>query len=220
MSSHAFHTVGEEWLAAFAAGALSPAKSLVIACQAAIEPRLKSRLGAIDHVAGALVETAEGEALSEGFLDQVMGELDAPAPSPAPAPVANGEAPAWMPAPLARFMRESDITLDWRASGSRFARAPLFEFEDGERLYLLRAEGGFRIPEHGHRGEEWTLLLQGGYHVGDAGYVAGDLHQEDAACTHQPVVDAGGPCVSLVAIEGRLKFRSPLLKLLQPILGV
>lgn len=221
MSSHAFHTVGEEWLAAYAAGALSPAKSLVIACQAAIEPRLRTRLAAIDYAAGALVESAEGEALSDGFLDRVMDAIDSsPAAAQAEVSSAETDAPAWMPAPLARFMADADITLDWRAAGPHFARAPLFESESGERLYLLRADGGFKIPEHGHRGEEWTLLLQGGYHVGDEGYVAGDLHQEDETCTHRPIIDPDGPCISLIAIEGRLSFRSPVLRLVQPLLGV
>lgn len=225
-----YHTVGEEWLAAYAAGGLSAAKRLVITCQAALQPSLSERLARLDHMGGVLLEGAEGDLLSDGFVGHVLDVLDQP--DTGAAETGNGrvradgedtggrDEPDWMPAPLNDFLYGGGMHLKWRAAGPGIERAPLGEDENGERLYLLRARGGTLMPVHGHRGEEWTLILQGGYHVGAQGYVAGDLHREDETCTHQPVVDADGPCVSLVAIEGKLKFRHPLLRMLQRFFGV
>ena len=220
-------TVEDEWLASYAAGGLSPAKRLVIACQATIDARVAERLARMDHVCGAVLEGADGADLSDGFIDRVVGALDGAAPSAFGSAIADedargaeDEAPEWAPAPLNRFLRDIGRALAWRPIGPGVARAPLFDAEDGERLYLLRARGGVKIPSHGHRGEEWTLVLQGGYHAGAAGYGVGDLHREDETAEHQIVIDAGEPCISLVAIEGRLRFGNPLLRLLQPFAGV
>ena len=51
----ALHTVDDEWLASYAAGALSAPKRVVIACQAAMEPRLAARLLKLDHVGGVFL---------------------------------------------------------------------------------------------------------------------------------------------------------------------
>lgn len=212
-----FHTVEEEWLAAYAAGGLSDFKRLLIACQAAVEPRLNGMLDALDAVGGAFLEAAKGDDLSGGFFDRVMdalGPQDRAGETPAPR-----EDGGWMPSPLQRFLADSAISVDWRKVGPGVERATLAS-DDGERLYLLKAQPGLKVPMHSHCGEEWTLLLSGAYHVGEAGYRRGDLHREDESCTHQPVIDAGEVCISLVADEGRLKFTDPLLRLIQPMIGI
>jgi putative transcriptional regulator len=76
------------------------------------------------------------------------------------------------------------------------------------------------VPRHTHSGQEWTLVLSGGYKVGAQQYVAGDLHQEDESCMHDLRIDDDGTCISLITDEGKLKFANPLLNLLQPFLGI
>ncbi len=225
MTSYAiapYKTVDEEWLAAYAAGGLSRAKRLLLACQAAIEPRLAAFLGELDQIGGAFLETAKGENLSDSFMANVMKALDNPAAAKADAgvPAQKPGNDPWAPAPLFDFLDRAGLPLKWKNAGPGVARAPLTQ--DGEeRLYLLKAKPGLKLPMHTHRGEEWTLILQGGYHVGDQAYVRGDLHQEDASCTHQPIIDNDGEaCISLVADEGRLKFTDPIMKILQPIIGI
>ncbi len=218
-----FHTVGEEWLALYAAGGLTPAKRLVIDCQAAVEPRLNARLGQFDEIGGAFVETAKGEPLSEAFWsDAFWARLDEShddAPETAPAG-AKKDADGWMPAPLRDYLDGAQMPLNWKKSGPGVERAPLTE-AGGERLYLLKARPGVKMPVHSHRGQEWTLILQGGYHIGDAGYARGDLHGEDETCTHQPIIDDDGEdCITLVVDEGKLVFSDPLMKILQPFIGV
>ncbi|MEZ5893418.1 MAG: ChrR family anti-sigma-E factor [Parvularculaceae bacterium] len=214
-----FLTVDDEWLASYAAGGLTSFKRLAIDCQAAIEPGLEPRLAAFDAIGGAFLEASQGEALSGDFMERMFGALGAQETARVEEPDDAAKSDDWMPAPLRRFLASSDITLNWRKAGPGIERAALCE-EGGERLYLLRAKPGLKLPVHTHRGEEWTLILQGGYHVGEEGYGAGDLHREDESCLHQPVIDDDGVCISLVVDEGKLKFRHPLLKLLQPLIGI
>lgn len=223
-----FHTVDSEWLAAYSAGALSDAKRLLIGCQIALQPQLAARVERIDEIGGAFIETAKGADLSDDFERRLSAAIDKAGPvaeriaaheAIRPAAAQNSD-DRWMPAPLREFLEQSEISLKWRKGGPGVERAPLFE-EDGERVYLLRVQPGLKMPLHSHPGQEWTLVLQGGYHVGAAGYVRGDLHCEDEACSHQPIIDDHGePCISLVSDEGRLIFANPAIRLLQPLIGI
>lgn len=227
------HTAREEWLAAYSGGSLSEAKRLLLECQMEIRPHFSARLMQLDHIGGAFLESAKGEALSESFSTRLSaaiaraeegashaeGAQETPIGEDGSASRAKDIA-AWAPAPLRDFLARSEIAVNWRNSGPGVARAVLFE-AGGERLYLLKARPGLKMPAHSHSGQEWTLVLQGGYRAGRAAYGPGDLHCEDETCTHRPVIDDDGEeCISLVVDEGPLVFRSPLLKLIQPIIGI
>lgn len=213
------HTAPEESIAAYVAGSLSPAKSVVLACQASMSEEISVLLAKTELVAGALLENATGAALSNGFTEKLLAALDvAPEDAHVRDPIKLKE--SWTPLPLLRFMNDAGVDLKWRFAGPGVARAPLAEYENGERLYLLKAIGGTSMPPHSHRGDEWTLILKGSYHIGDEAYQAGDLHCEDETCAHQPIIDMGEECICLVAIDGKLRFHEPVLRLLQPMIGV
>jgi putative transcriptional regulator len=92
--------------------------------------------------------------------------------------------------------------------------------KDGDRLYLLRAKGGMRMPDHGHNGEEWTLILTGSYRIGDKRFSRGDLHIEDDTEIHAPHIDEGEDCICLVMTQGPLKMQGWLPKVVQRVVGI
>ena len=57
------------------------------------------------------------------------------------------------------------------------------------------------MPEHGHGGAELTLVLRGSFHDEMGRYLRGDVAELDETVAHQPVTDAGGDCICLVASE-------------------
>ena len=219
-SSQSIHAPTDELFAAHAAATLSNGKHLLLSCQAAIEPEMAKKLADFDVIGGAIIESARAEEMTNSFVDGLLAALDDVADDK-DVVVANAHAPAWMPAALADYLREAEIELKWRNVGPGVQHAPITTAPTGERLYLLRAAPGTKMPVHSHAGEEWTLILQGGYHVGDVGYVRGDLHCEDEVCEHQPLIDDHGEaCISLVVDQGPLKFRNWLLKVAQKFTGI
>jgi putative transcriptional regulator len=90
----------------------------------------------------------------------------------------------------------------------------------GDRLYLLKAKGGMQMPNHGHNGEEWTLILKGSYNIGDKVFARGDLHIEDEDEIHSPHINEGEDCICLVMTQGPLKMQSFIPRLLQPLIGI
>lgn len=219
------HTASEEWLVSYSSGALSEPKRLVIECQSAIEPSIRAKLNVLDDLGGAFIESAQGEKLSSDFLHRLSAALPSDAQSKSaqnPDERSSRESlqSTWIPRPLQNFLDNSEINLKWKKSGHGVERAFLGQHEN-ERLYLLKAKPGLKLPTHSHSGQEWTLILQGGYHVNGQGFTRGDLHCEDETCMHQPIIDNDGEdCISLVVDEGALIFDNPILNLLQPIVKI
>ena len=210
-------------MAAYSAGTLEPGQELLLSCQTDMQPDVARRVVGFDAIGGAVIEKAKGESVSDAFLGNVFSALDdlpqEAAIEAAPAPMRERE--RWMPPVLDKFLNQADIKVKWRKAGPGIEHASLAKTKSGERLYLLRASPGTKMPVHSHAGEEWTLILQGGYHVGETGYARGDLHWENSDCEHQPVIDNDGEdCISLVFDQGRLKFKNPLLSLFQYLSGV
>lgn len=217
-------TVDESWLAMQSAGTLSPYKQLLLACQAEMRPEIQQVFSAGDYIGGALLESAKGEDLSDAFMQRLSDRIGLAAgqmePDISEPSTRSPDQPGWMPDALADYIFRSRSRLKWRNVGAGVQQARLGHASSGERLYLLRARPGLPVPRHSHSGQEWTLVLTGGYRAGGRQYVAGDLHQEDETCLHDLRIDEDGPCISLVADEGKLKFPNPLLTLLQPLLGL
>ena len=219
-------TVGDDWLAMQSAGTLSSFKQLLLTCQADMTPGLREAFDVNDRVAGVILESAQAAELSGDFLDRLTARLNTTAPASvrrntgAPDQSEVDTPPVWMPAPLADYIRRSGRPLKWRNAGLGVQQARLDRNARGERLYLLRARPGLPLPRHSHSGQEWTLVLAGGYTSCGQQFAIGDLHQEDESCLHNLRIDDDGPCISLIADEGKLKFSNPLLALFQPVLGV
>jgi putative transcriptional regulator len=219
-------TVDDDWLAMQSAGSLSPFKQLLLTCQADINPHVREAFITDDHVAGALLESAKPAVMSDDFLSRLNARLDTKVAGKASVDAASAGArgkdnqPDWMPSPLADYIRRSGRRLKWRSAGLGVQQARLGRNEQGERLYLLRARPGLPLPRHSHSGQEWTLVLAGGYKSGARQFGPGDLHQEDEGCMHDLRIDDDGPCISLIVDEGKLRFANPLLRLFQPALGI
>ncbi|MNL80010.1 Anti-sigma-E factor ChrR [compost metagenome] len=76
------------------------------------------------------------------------------------------------------------------------------------------------MPEHSHGGRELTLVLAGSFYDGTGRFARGDIEEADETLQHQPVADEGEDCICLAVTDAPLKFRSWLLRMVQPILGI
>jgi putative transcriptional regulator len=76
------------------------------------------------------------------------------------------------------------------------------------------------MPEHGHGGEELTLVLEGAYSDKLGRFAAGDIADLGDDVEHQPVVDQDRACICLVATEAPTRFRSWPARILQPLIGI
>lgn len=204
----------------YAAGNLSPAPALVVACHLAMSPTSRRFALGLEAVGGVLLDDGPIVPLSAGLFERTVEKLNRSAERPervalVPDEAANDRSMA-MPAPLAR---RSIGRWKWLGPGMHYA--PVEMPEDPEHnLVLLRVPPGRNMPEHSHSGEEVTLVLKGAFHDESGRYGVGDLILEDEKTSHAPRVDADGECLCLAAIEGPMRIKGVIGRLIQPFIGL
>jgi putative transcriptional regulator len=210
----------DDVLVDYAAGNLSPAKHMMIACQKEIAPKVAERISFQEDVASSFMTEIKSKALSSDFLQNTIANLpkryDGKNDN---APATIGLAPKTLRTALGHGLRD----LKWKSLIPGVAVHDVMgnrRYDNGDRLYLLRAKGGVQMPEHSHQGEEWSLLLAGSYTVGDKIYSRGDIHIEDETETHAPFINEGEDCICLVMTQGPLVMKSLIPKLVQKVVGI
>ncbi|MGV8856131.1 MAG: ChrR family anti-sigma-E factor [Devosia sp.] len=207
-------------LMAFSAGTLEDPYAVVVATHLAMSEGGRETLRHINTIGGALL-TVEPEAeLASGSLDrllQALGDDDRIDVNPHDTRTTAGD----VPLPLQRYLPKGLGGVRWKWTGPGVATADLAWGSDGRsRLMLLRVGAGRPVPEHGHGGQELTLILSGAYRDRFGVFAKGDIADHDQDVEHQPIAEPGEDCICLVAVDARLTFRGRLMRALQPLFGI
>ncbi len=218
------HHIGDETLAAYAAGNLDRALSVVVASHLTLCPSCRSRLEQVEEIGGLLLDELEPMKVSSDGLDLIMARLDEePAPEKtAPNPETRRRKDAKVvPQPLRDLLPENLDDLPWRNLGNGVKQYRIEGFDDRSgTLCLLNIAPGTMIPQHTHQGAELTLILKGSFGDELGRFQRGDIAEVDSSVSHQPIADTDEPCICLIATEGPLRFKGILPRLLQPIIGM
>ena len=204
-------------LMAFSAGSLDEPYATVVATHLAMSEGGRHTLRGINAIGGALLENEAEATMSSGSLDRLMGALGGNTIEVSP-PVQEVDG---VPLPLQRYLPDGLDGVRWKWTGPGVATADLDWGKDGKsRLMLLRVAAGRRVPEHGHGGQELTLILQGAYRDRFGVFGVGDIADHDEDVEHQPIAEPGEDCICLVAVDAKLTFRGRLMRALQPLFGL
>jgi anti-sigma factor ChrR (cupin superfamily) len=65
---------------------------------------------------------------------------------------------------------------------------------------LLRFQPGSTLPEHDHRGNEQTYVVEGSCYIGSVGLTKGDFHRVESGEHHGTVVSSEG-CLLLLVVD-------------------
>ncbi|MCX7347180.1 MAG: ChrR family anti-sigma-E factor [Alphaproteobacteria bacterium] len=213
------HHLDHSTILAYAAGTLDEAIGLVVASHLAWCPQCRTAVRAAEALGGGLLDQLPAAAVSENCRARTMAMLQGASLHRFPAPAV---ADAAVPGPLARLLSVANLDdLPWKkkAPGVAMYDFKLSPTAKGQ-VKLLRIGPGRAVPEHGHGGEEVTLILGGAYrdHIGRFG--RGDVADLDEDIEHKPVAEAGEDCICLVAIERPTRFKSIAARLMQPLVGI
>jgi putative transcriptional regulator len=205
------HHAPDALLMGYAAGTLPEAFNLVIATHVSLSDDSRARLGAMEAVGGTVLESCTA-AMAPDSLERALERVST-------TPQANARAPqraeGIFPAPLADFIGHGLDAVKWTSVGMGVKQA-ILRTDGGTSARLLRIPAGRAMPDHGHRGMELTLVLQGAFVDGDKRYGRGDLDVANEELDHTPVAEAGEDCICLAATDAPLRFRGWLPRLVQP----
>lgn len=212
------HHLDDSTLLAYAAGTLDEAFTVVAASHVAVCPACRAAVRAAESLGGALLEQADEAPVSADCRARTMASLERTLFTGRRAPLPRTE----LPLPLARRLsvtRFSDLPWKKKAPGVAMLDVKLSGGANSQ-LRLMRISAGRAMPEHGHGGEEITLVLQGAYtdHMGR--FAEGDVADLDEAIEHRPVVEQSRDCICLVATERPTRFKSLAARLIQPFVGI
>ncbi len=204
------HHLTDDLLMGYAAGTLPEAFSLVVATHLSLCDDCRARSEAFDAVGGSLIDTLETADLAEDSLQATLRRIAA-----GPATERPRKAGGLFPAPLQDYVGGDLAAVRWRPVGMGVRQA-ILRTDRGASARLLYIPAGAAVPDHGHRGRELTLVLQGAFRDEDGRFGPGDVEIADEAVQHTPTAEAGLPCICLAATDAPLRFRSLIPRLAQP----
>jgi putative transcriptional regulator len=195
------HHPDETLLLAYAAGQLDPAMRLLVAVHLhfCAPCRADAALGAA--AGGALLEQTQPVSLAADALARALTRLDR-VDAPNPSVISNDNTPL----SLRAFMGRDLSAVGWRPMGPNLGYVTLYR-GGGLTLRLLRGSPGSDVGAHSHRGQEYTLVLKGGYRDETGAYGPGDFQAASSDVTHNPVADPGEDCINLAVTTGGLRFQ-------------
>lgn len=215
------HHLGDDLLAAYAAGGTDEATGLLVATHLALCPACRAAVAAFEAVGGAIMAGSEPADLNDGAfaaLEARLGRAEpgssVPPASPAPAVAPSALASA-IPQPLRSYLAGPLDRLRWQRVGPGVRRVPL-TVGGGATARLLELAPGLKLPRHGHAASELTLVLSGGYSDEGGHFARGDVEEASPEDVHRPITDPDGPCLCLVVTTGAVHFTGLAARLLQP----
>ncbi len=216
----AFH-LDDATVVAYAGGSLSNCLSVVAASHVAMCDHCRAKVRRAEAVGAALLETCEVQQMKPDALSSVFERIDGSDwVQPKTRSDASDDPDPSLPLPVSRLL---DCRLDdvrWKTAGPGVGIHVIEKNDDGSSLYMLKVRPGHKLPDHGHAGQEMTLILRGAYRDVIGRFAPGDVADLDEHIEHQPVIEDGEDCICLIATEAPARFKGLVPRLLQPIVGI
>lgn len=220
------HHPSDDVLLAYASGALREEAGLVVATHLALCPRCREEVAMAEAIGGAAFDEIQPSSMQPSALDSVMARLDDAGSAPddtsrdrRPTPFADPGAEV-IPEPLRGYLDGRLDSLPWRRLGPDVREFSIISRPGGATARLLRIAPGKTLPEHGHRGDEHTLVLKGCFFDGDEVFSRGDVESAHGEAVHQPVSGPDEECICLVVTDAPLRFTGLMERILQPFIRI
>ncbi|MCY7297109.1 ChrR family anti-sigma-E factor [Alteromonas sp. a30] len=212
-----FHP-SEMQLQSFANGTLNPSLSLIVSSHCDLCRHCQQKLKEVTQVVASqsLIVSEKEESDLSVFGDMMQNIMDEPedmntrASEPSFLDLDGRHFP--LPRSLGRFVNR---TASWKKLVGKLWQAQV-DIGGDVRAEFIYMEHGGSVPEHTHRGNEWTLVINGEFEDGHHHFETGDLILLDSQHTHTPVSNDPDGCLVFSIVDKPLHFTSGLARLLNP----
>lgn len=209
------HHLSPEIIAAYAAGTLPEAHSILVATHISMCDECRAESEAQDAVGGALLGSMSEVSVGENSFAATMARINGQRPE-MPKPIRYD---ACAPKPLFDYIGGRLEDIRWSSIGMGVKQSVLYKSSTGT-ARMLYIPAGTAVPDHGHRGLEMTLVLQGAFFDEEARFGRGDVEIADEHVKHTPIADIGDDCICLAVTDAPLRFNALIPRLVQPFLGM
>ncbi|THH36769.1 transcriptional regulator [Aliishimia ponticola] len=212
------HHLTPEILMAYAAGTLPEAFNLMVASHLSLCDTCRAEAASYDALGGAVLEDtiAAPMDMASDSLEATMARIAA---GPVQERAAPGPSDSILPAPLRDYIGGDLDQIRWRPVGMGVKQAILTTSRSAT-ARMLYIPAGTAMPDHGHKGTELTMVLQGAFADEDEYFGRGDVETADTDTQHTPVADIHEDCICLAVTDAPLRFTGIIPRLIQPLLRI
>jgi putative transcriptional regulator len=211
------HHLTEPLLMGYAAGTLPEAFNLVVATHISMCDDCRAALAGYEAVGGEVMKDTAPVDVAEDALAATLALIDSGKFADKPTPLRTKD--SVFPGPLQDYVSGDIDSLKWRKVGGGVSQLVLKTSKDAS-VRLLRIPAGTAVPDHGHRGTELTLVLQGAFMDEEDRFGAGDVEVANQDLNHTPVAEEGMDCICLAATDAPLRFNGLVPRIAQRFIGI
>ena len=205
------HHLNEQLLMGYAAGILPEAFNLVVATHLSLSDESRAMLGCYESLGGCVLDSCDGVPLKDSCFEATLKRIRQ---TKREKPDTTDDS-CIFPKPLRTYVGGDVDVVKWKSLGLGVKQAILPTSKDAS-ARLLFIPAGQSVPDHGHKGTELTLVLQGAFADEVDHFGPGDIEIANEDLEHQPIADQGQDCICLAATDAPLRFSSLLPRLMQP----
>jgi putative transcriptional regulator len=201
----------------YAAGTLPEAFNLVVATHISMCDTCRAALAEYEAVGGEVMLEAGPVDVADDALAATLAKIDGSPVQETMRPARKAD--SIFPGPLQDYVSGDPDTLKWRKVGGGVSQLVLKTSNDAS-VRLLRIPAGTAVPDHGHRGTELTLVLQGAFTDEEDRFGVGDVEVANEDLHHTPVAESGMDCICLAATDAPLRFNGLIPRIAQRFVGI
>jgi len=217
LTMHIKHHLTEELLMGYSAGTLPEAFNIVVASHISLCDECRAALAEYDAVGGEVIATSDATVMAEDSLEATLAKITAePMVTDVKAPAVES---GLFPAPLREYVAGDVDAVKWRKVGGGVSQM-ILKTSSSASVRLLKIPAGAAMPDHGHKGTELTLVLQGAFADDHDHFAAGDVEVANEDLTHTPVAAEGEDCICLAATDAPLQFNGIIPRIAQKFMRI
>lgn len=200
----AMHHPDTRLLNEYAAGTLPLAQSVCISLHLNYCDQCKRTVHKLQKMAAAMFEDLSPKQVDDSLLNTVFARIDEEPEPLRYAPPAQTE--DGYPSLVQRLMHRDYHDLEWQRISSNLRISRLRTGDQDNEFALYHIKAGGTVPTHTHKGNELTLVLEGGFSDDEGHYTQGDFLFRDASHQHNPTADQDGDCICIGVLDAPIKF--------------
>ncbi len=203
----------------FASGCCSQAMSVGISAHIHFCAQCRREIRENESVGSALFEQQAKAKLKPGSFENLMQKINTVQPH-TELRESKKSTPYRFPPVVEKLIHSKVEDLAWTNATKNLRVSTIMKDEHGLIVGLHHMKSGGRVPRHSHRGNEISIVLEGGFSDELGSYRAGDYIHLSSQHMHSPQADADGDCWLLTLVEAPIKLSGPLGWVLNPFLKV
>lgn len=197
----------------FAAGSLAYGHSLCVSVHLDSCEQCQTHVRGLSELGGELLQELAPASVEHGSFDKLMAEIDNQPPPQAEPMIKSIPG---VPRAMRKLAPAGLDALPWKRVTHSIQSAELPVGNVGSQVSLIRMLPGGTVGEHGHAGDELTVVLRGGFSDAQGVYLPGDFVALGEDNEHQPIAHQNEDCICLTAQTGPIQFLGFWSRMLNP----